>query len=184
MTIESLIGGIPKFIDSVLVPLVFALAFITFLWGVYTYFIAGAASDEQRETGRKFVMWSVIAFVVMLSLGGIIMVLQNSLGLTSGTRTCLPSITGDCKKQEQTNDGNPFDGKTPETSFCVNDSNCSNEYGSSYGCGASGVCEKKSNSSAKPGQGQACNPSASAPCAGSLTCTEIGAYDGTEFICL
>jgi hypothetical protein len=101
MTIETLIKSIPKFIDSVLVPLVFALAFIAFLWGVYTYFIQGAASDEQRETGRKFVMWSIIGFVIMLSLGGIILLLQNSLGLNPGTRTCLPSVTGDCTRAEQ-----------------------------------------------------------------------------------
>ena len=106
MTIETLIKSIPTFIDSVLVPLVFALAFIAFLWGVYTYFIAGAANEEQRETGRKFVMWSIIGFVIMLSLGGIIMVLQNSLGLKPGTRTCLPSVTGDCVRtpEEQRQD--------------------------------------------------------------------------------
>jgi hypothetical protein len=61
---------------------------------VFQYFILGGANNEQRETGRKFVMWSVIAFVVMLSFWGIINVIQRSLGFGAEGRPDLPTFEG------------------------------------------------------------------------------------------
>ena len=53
-------------------PALLAIAFITFLWGVYKYFILGAASDTERAEGRQFVLWGIIGFAVILSLWGLV----------------------------------------------------------------------------------------------------------------
>jgi len=88
--IAKFLRELTSFVDSTLIPVIFALAFLVFLWGVFQYFILGGANNEQRETGRNFVMWAVIAFVVMLSFWGIINLVQRSLGFGGENRPELP----------------------------------------------------------------------------------------------
>lgn len=83
---------------DMLVPVIFAIAFIVFLWGVFTYFIAGGANDEKRKEGAKFVMWAIIGFVVMVSIWGIVNVFANTLGFNKENRPCLPTFSGPCKQ--------------------------------------------------------------------------------------
>ncbi len=72
------------FINFVLVPVVMAIAFIVFIWGVYNYFIKGADDETSRSTGRQFTLWGVIGFVVILSLWGLVNLFMSTLGLRPG----------------------------------------------------------------------------------------------------
>ena len=65
---DSIIG----LINRVIVPALFAVAFLYFIYGVYKYFILGADSDTEVATGRKFVLWGIIGFVVILSFWGLV----------------------------------------------------------------------------------------------------------------
>jgi len=76
--------GIQNVINDILVPVLLAIAFIVFLWGVYKYFILGAADSKSQEEGRAFVMWGVIGFVVILSVWGLINIVGTTLGLPLG----------------------------------------------------------------------------------------------------
>lgn len=67
-------------INFLLIPALIALALITFLWGVYNYFILGAASDDKRAEGRQFVLWGLIGFVVIISVWGLVFVVGSTLG--------------------------------------------------------------------------------------------------------
>lgn len=78
--------------NTVLVPVIFALAFITFLWGVFQYFIVGATQPEKRQEGVKFVMWSIIGFVVMISIWGIVNLVGNTLPTGPNNRPNLPTF--------------------------------------------------------------------------------------------
>ncbi|MDB5189406.1 MAG: hypothetical protein JWL82_363 [Parcubacteria group bacterium] len=80
-------------IDRYLVPVIFALAFIVFIIGVYRYFIAGGANEEKRAEGQKFVMWGLIGFVLMFSVWGLINLLVGSLGFGGQNRPGLPTFT-------------------------------------------------------------------------------------------
>lgn len=73
-------AGIIDFINKYLIPFIWAIAFIVFIWGVYTYFIAGGADEEKRSQGKQLVMWAVIGFVIMTSLWGIVNLFTNSFG--------------------------------------------------------------------------------------------------------
>ena len=84
--------GIINIINQILVPVLFAVAFIVFLYGVYKYFILGADSDTERETGRQFVLWGIIGFVVILSVWGIVNLVMSTLGLSPNT-TAPPAPT-------------------------------------------------------------------------------------------
>lgn len=90
----SFIGDIITFIDVVLVPLVFAVAFIVFLWGVFNFFIAGGADEEKREKGKQFMVWGLIGFFVMVSIWGIVNLMVNTFGFGGQQRPGIPTFNG------------------------------------------------------------------------------------------
>ena len=92
-TVSSDISDFLGFINDYVVPLIFAIAFLMFLWGVFRYFIAGGASDENHKEGRQFILYAVIGFVLMASVWGIVNLLRDSTGLDSGAEPPLPTIT-------------------------------------------------------------------------------------------
>jgi len=69
-TFATIVASLSTFVSSSVTPALFALAFIFFLIGVVRYFFS--ENDENREKGRQFVLWSVIAFVVLFSLWSIV----------------------------------------------------------------------------------------------------------------
>lgn len=93
-TIFSLINGIIIFINDYLVPLIFAIAFIMFLYGVFRGFIANGGNEAKRTEGRKFVVYGVIGFAIMLSVWGLVNLITNTFGFYSPTRPALPTFGG------------------------------------------------------------------------------------------
>ncbi|PIR83329.1 hypothetical protein COU19_01190 [Candidatus Kaiserbacteria bacterium CG10_big_fil_rev_8_21_14_0_10_56_12] len=71
-------------VNDILVPLLIGIAFITFLYGVYKYFILGADDEAELETGRQYVLWGIIGFVVIVSVWGIVWILLTTFSLVPG----------------------------------------------------------------------------------------------------
>jgi hypothetical protein len=96
--LTALITSFIDFINNVLVPLVFAVAFIVFIFGVFRYFIAGAANPEKRKQGTELIMYSVIGFAVMMSIWGLVNLAIGTFGFDNTNRPCLPTFnaTNDC----------------------------------------------------------------------------------------
>ena len=82
--------GILYLINGVFVPILFAVAFLMFIYGVYKYFILGATEEKSREDGRQFVLWGVVGFAVILSVWGLVAVVLNTFGLSAGGVAPLP----------------------------------------------------------------------------------------------
>ncbi len=68
-------------INSVLVPVIFALAFIVFLWGIFKTYIWSGGDDAAVKQGHQLILWGIIGFVVMISLWGLVNVVANTFGL-------------------------------------------------------------------------------------------------------
>ena len=68
-------------INFVLVPVLFAVAFIVFLWGVFLKYIYSHGDPEKTTEGHKLILWGIIGFVVMISLWGLVNVVANTFGL-------------------------------------------------------------------------------------------------------
>lgn len=96
------------FIDNYLVPALFAVAFIVFIFGIFQYFIAGGANEEKRDTGKKFMLWGFIGFFIMVTVWGIVNLLVNSSGLGRDTRPDLPTFGNPYNTQTQTGNGSAF----------------------------------------------------------------------------
>ncbi|XKT75110.1 MAG: hypothetical protein ACJKSS_03035 [Patescibacteria group bacterium UBA2103] len=86
-SIEGLADAVINFINGTLVPLVFALALIVFVWGLFTSFILGGTSEDKRKEGQQLMLWGIIAFFVMVSVWGLVNILVGTFGLEGETIT-------------------------------------------------------------------------------------------------
>lgn len=66
-------------IGAAIVPLIFTLAFLFFLWGMVMY-IRGSDDVKQRAEGKKFIYWGIIGLTVMVSVWGIVKIVNTTFG--------------------------------------------------------------------------------------------------------
>ncbi len=79
-------------IGGSVIPFIFALAMVTFIWGVVKFFILGADEEAKREQGKQFMLWGIIALAVMISVWGLVRILGTTFGVkTSVLPTVQPS---------------------------------------------------------------------------------------------
>jgi hypothetical protein len=85
MTFAQFIGngstGIIGFLNTVVVPIIFALAFAVFIWGIVNHFFLHGDEESKREEGRQFILWGVIGMVVLFSVWGLVNILLSTLGI-------------------------------------------------------------------------------------------------------
>jgi hypothetical protein len=82
--LQGYANSIQAVINNILVPVLTAVAFIVFLWGAYYYFIQGGHDPEKRKTGRMYIIWALIGFVIIFTVWGLVNVLTTTLGLETG----------------------------------------------------------------------------------------------------
>jgi hypothetical protein len=78
-------------INGVFVPLIFAIAFLVFIYGVAKAYIFSNGEPAKVSEGHKLIMWGLIGFFVMISVWGIVNVIANSAGLTGYVSQPLPT---------------------------------------------------------------------------------------------
>ena len=72
-------------INNVLVPVLFAVAFIFFLLGAFNTFILGAQSEEVKDKGKNQMLWGLIGFFVMVSIWGLVNILTGTISFGNPT---------------------------------------------------------------------------------------------------
>ena len=90
-TICAVATNIIYLINGVLVPVLFAVSFIVFLYGIAKTYIFSAGEPEEVAKGHKLLMWGIIAFVVMISIWGLVNVVANTFGLAGAYAPPTPS---------------------------------------------------------------------------------------------
>ena len=87
MTFAQFVGnstnntGIIGVFNTVIVPVIFALAFLAFIWGIMSYFFFHGGEEQKRTEGRQFILWGIIGMVVLFSVGGVVKILLSTLGI-------------------------------------------------------------------------------------------------------
>jgi NADH:ubiquinone oxidoreductase subunit 2 (subunit N) len=72
-------------INNILVPVIFAIAFIVFLYGAFDTFILGANDDAKKGAGKNLMLWGLIGFFVMVSVWGLVNILTGTIGFGSNS---------------------------------------------------------------------------------------------------
>ena len=87
MTFAQFVGtsstGIIGVLNTVVVPIIFALAFAVFVWGILNYFFIPGGDEAKRAEGRQFALWGILGIVVLLSVWGFVNIMLSTLGIAS-----------------------------------------------------------------------------------------------------
>jgi hypothetical protein len=87
---DQIVGTINNFI----VPVLIAIAFIVFLWGIFKAYIYSADNEAERAKGHQLIIWGIIGFVVILSVWGLVNIVKSVLipDTASTTRPAYPTL--------------------------------------------------------------------------------------------
>ncbi|HEY4502607.1 MAG TPA: hypothetical protein VJH21_02125 [Candidatus Paceibacterota bacterium] len=91
-TFRSFVNDLVNFFNTALVPFIFAISLLVFLWGIFQYVIY--PSEEKKTEGKQIILWGLISFFVMLSVWGIVNLVHSSLFPISftGGASSLPNL--------------------------------------------------------------------------------------------
>lgn len=76
-------------INKSIIPLIFSLALLVFVFGIVKFFIIEANEEAKRTQGKQFMIWSIIAFTVMLSVWGLVRIFGSVLNTNT---TVIPQL--------------------------------------------------------------------------------------------
>lgn len=96
-------------IQKTVIPLLFAIAMVIFIWGVVQFVINGDDA-EKKEKGRTFMIWGIIGLTVMVGVWGLVGVVARTFGINGSVLPQLPNGSNSSYNQNTVDDnGNPFD---------------------------------------------------------------------------
>lgn len=68
MTVGSIVSMI---VYQGIIPLLFTIFFVAFVWGTFTYVIAGGPDEEAKERGKALIMYAFLGFLFMVVVWGV-----------------------------------------------------------------------------------------------------------------
>lgn len=77
--LQDLLLGVACLLSPI-IGVVIGLAFIFFLWHL-AVFVLKAGDEEARKKAKNMMFWGVVALFVMISIWGIIKILQGEFGI-------------------------------------------------------------------------------------------------------
>ena len=92
---RTLVDLINQFVEilSALIPFLFGIALIGFLWGV-AQFILQSDNEEKRREGRQIMMWGIIGLFVMVAVWGLVALIGGTFGIRFLERPSAPQLQG------------------------------------------------------------------------------------------
>lgn len=78
-------------LSTAVLPLLITAAVVLFILGVIKY-VSKADEAKEREEGRNFMIYGIVALFVMVSIWGLVGIIQGTFGL--GTNVLIPQVQG------------------------------------------------------------------------------------------
>lgn len=91
-TLQGILGIVGQLIGTA-TPIVVALALVYFFWGLAN-FILGSDSEDKRKEAIAIMIYGILALFVMVSVWGIVNVLQTTFNVQSGSDVRAPRVQG------------------------------------------------------------------------------------------
>lgn len=82
MKFEQFVNTIVSSINNLVVPIIFALAFLTFIWGVFDLFFLSVGDIQKQSKARSFILYGLIGMAILFSVWGLVSILLNTFGLS------------------------------------------------------------------------------------------------------
>ena len=79
ISFDQFFTNIKSQIITPIIYLLFALAMVYFLYGVFL-FVKNAENPDKRSEGAKGILWGIIGMFIMISVWGIVNLILNSIG--------------------------------------------------------------------------------------------------------
>jgi hypothetical protein len=73
----SFVDLILTIIDTAIIPFLFAVAFVGFLYGIYKYFFF-SDNERNRQQGRQWILAGIVGMTVMMLMWGLVNVVANT----------------------------------------------------------------------------------------------------------
>lgn len=89
-SVLEFVGRINKYLLNPIIVLMFTIALVTFIWGMFSFFGRKDNTDEI-EKGKRHMLWGIIGMAIMVSVFGI----MNFISSTTIGETTNPSSSGD-----------------------------------------------------------------------------------------
>lgn len=86
---QDLLCYVVRIINNSIIPFIFAIAFVFFIWGTVKFFLIGADDEKSKTQGKQFMIWGIVALAVMLSVWGLVAILGSTFGLNTSV---LPQV--------------------------------------------------------------------------------------------
>ena len=94
MTVNGLLTRLYDVIVRPVIMLLFAVAFLLFIYGIFQ-FIKNVDDEGERATGKRNMLYGIIGMVIMVSVFGIIRIIHGTIG----SNEPLPSINEQIEPQ-------------------------------------------------------------------------------------
>ncbi len=87
--LETLLKAIGKLV-SLATPIVIGLALLAFFWGLVKFIFA--SSDDDKKSGKSFMIGGIIALFVMVAIVGIIKFIASAFDVQTGGTLPTPGV--------------------------------------------------------------------------------------------
>lgn len=85
---------IPWFFSWVVIPFLFGVAFLFFVWNAIRFFVIEGNSEDGQEKAKSLMIYSLAAFVFLIIFWGVVELLTTSLGLYGEGPVCPDYLQG------------------------------------------------------------------------------------------
>jgi hypothetical protein len=95
-TAQELLVTVSLFINHILLPFFFGIAFLFFMINIVRYFIIGGANESDRDKAKRSAFYGIAAFVLLLTIWGIVNIIVQGVGIDSDDSLCPDYLDGLC----------------------------------------------------------------------------------------
>ena len=82
-TLDAVINDVARILNAI-IPVLFILATVVFLWGIIRYITAGGNEDSTKE-GKRLMIWGLVGLAVMIAVWGVARAIVGTFGLGGQT---------------------------------------------------------------------------------------------------